>query len=319
MRTRAPWVGAFLLALGGTALLIPATSAQPCARPGYVRGPDCPVDAQDTAGCCPHVTLGARNRSPNRREMVRVSGGTFWMGSAEGDDLPNTHPPTQVTLDPYYLDRTEVTVEAYLACVHTGTCSPAASTTHSGIAQDACYSGAPDTWCDVTGIRHRNSYCNGSRTDRRSHPVNCVDWHQADAYCRWAGKRLPTEAEWEFAARGTDGRRFPWGNRPPTVRHLQWPGSGRHGTVSVGRYPAGASPFGLLDMSGNVWEWVADIWGPYPGGSNHNPAGPPRTPSSRRVNRGGSWRSDRVRATARFGDLPGLRESDLGFRCAQDV
>lgn len=145
--------------------------------------------------------------------------------NCHGDERGRT-----IELPTFLIDRTEVTVGQYSACVEAGACS------------------APNT---------RND-CNFGASGRRDHPVNCVDWEQARAYCAWAGKRLPTEAEWEKAARGVDGRRYPWGDEGPTPTRANLSGAhdGFSATSPVGRFLAGASPFGALDMLGNVSEWL---------------------------------------------------------------
>jgi formylglycine-generating enzyme required for sulfatase activity len=183
-------------------------------------------------------------------------------------------------------------------------------------------------------IKRYSRWCNG--TDRPAHPINCVDWDQAMAYCRWKGKRLPTEAEWEYAARGNDGRIFPWGNEAPSAKRLnvcgsecaamakrelsaEWPAyynddDGWAATAPVGSYPEGASPFGALDMAGNVAEWTADWYGVYSTKAETNPQGP-RTGTSR-VSRGGGWLGP-ARATDREWPDPAVRAMDRGFRCAR--
>jgi formylglycine-generating enzyme required for sulfatase activity len=206
------------------------------------------------------------------------------MGSNDGN--ADEKPAHQVHVTAFEMDVTEVTVAAYSVCVDAGRCSN------------------PDT----------GEFCTWGAGSKSNHPINCVDWNQAIAYCAWAGKRLPTEEEWEYAARGTDGRVFPWGNEAAGSQ-LCWhnwgydgpPGTG--GTCPVGTTPDGSSPFGLEDMAGNVWEWTAS------GYSEDYSQG--RT-NDKRVVRGGCW-SDRlgpsVRATARGKVGPTIRGAELGFRC----
>jgi len=189
------------------------------------------------------------------------------------DDSPTEKP---VSVAAFCIDRTEVTTAAYSACVRNGKCSSARSV------EDRCNAG-------VAG--------------RENHPINCVNWDQATAYCKAQGKRLPTAKEWEYAARGNDGREYPWGDEEPT-NQLCWDRDGEgkpNSTCAVGSYPAGRSPFGLDDMAGNVWEWTATERLLY------------------YVSRGGGWYDVvplRFRAISSFGYVPTHRGIDLGFRCA---
>ena len=270
------------------------------------------------------------NRAPElaidcMENQALIPGGTFWMGT---QDLDKSKPVHKVTLSPYCIDKTEVTVAAFRLCVDVGACPSAIATV------------------DWKGMKPEDKtkwsqFCSWGRRGYDKHPINCVDWNQATTYCERLGGRLPTEAEWEYAARGPDGRTYPWGNEPPDATRLNACGSecaamaqqrldanwtpmhagndGWPATAPVGRYPRGASPFGVLDMAGNVWEWTADAFADYSlqPATNPQPSGREESP---RVVRGGAWISkvaDEARTTDRFGCVPENRISSLGFRCAR--
>lgn len=263
--------------------------------------------------------------------MALVPEGTFAMGSPDGDKdaEADERPVRQVHLAAYCIGKTEVTVSEYAKCVaepkNGVSCSPASATVVSKglLPSDVIF------W---------SKFCNGGQPDKADHPVNCVDFAQASTYCRWASGRLPTEAEWEYAARGNDGRKYPWGSEAPGPTRLNACGDecagaaaslgrndkkrmfegddGALATAPVGKYPAGASPFGILDMAGNVWEWTADGYAPYNPAATDNPkneAGPSR------VVRGGHWLtagSASPRTANREKRDEAKRLEDVGFRCA---
>lgn len=234
--------------------------------------------------------------------MLEVPGGTFEVGAV---GLARDQ-PTQVTLGSYCLDRTEVTVAAYGACVAAGAC--------------------PATIDD---------YGDCNRADRPTHPVDCVAWEGADAFCTWRGARLPTAAEWERAARGSDGRTYPWGEAPPSPTLTNaagpeselWHGERQAyatadpfpGTAPVGTFPAGAGPYGHLDLAGNVCELVAGWMAPWPGGSLVDPRGP--ADGHIRGVHGGSHNDYDPRSLSGAHRIAMEMEapSSIGFRCARDL
>lgn len=225
-------------------------------------------------------------------DMVLVPAGEFSMGSPEGD--PDEKPAHKVQISAFFMDKYEVTVKQYAAFLQ-----------ESG-------GDRPAEWKTM------------NKTANQNRPVMGVDWAEAARYCKWVGKRLPTEAEWEKAARGTDGRLYPWGNDPPTPLHAnygkkEW--NNHEALVPVGTLEAGKSPYGIYDMAGNVWEWVSDWYDNdyYKNSPSDSPAGPPT--GGFKVIRGGSWNTSarNLRAADRYFDPPSFRSQYVpGFRCAKN-
>jgi formylglycine-generating enzyme required for sulfatase activity len=241
--------------------------------------------------------------------MVEVPGGPFIMGryadALHGDD-PNASPPHEVYLDGFYIDRYEVTTAGYAAFLRiVGT---------RGSDDVGQIRFVPNGWDQLRlpPDRHR--------------PVVGLSWQAADFYCRWLGKRLPTEAEWEKAARGSDRRVYPWGDRDPTATNANYGNPGGHndemdGLRSVDSYEQGRSPYGVFNMAGNAAEWVADWYDAryYDKAPDNNPHGP--TTGVRRVVRGGSFADlpSGLRTTARQSADPRDSGTRIGIRCASDT
>jgi len=236
----------------------------------------------------------------------KVAAGKFWRGCNETVDdqcQDDEKPYREIYLDAYFIDKYPVTVSEYKSCIADGACSEA-----------------------ITNDYGFNEYCNYGKSEKHNHPINCVNWFQAEEYCKWAGKRLPSEAEWEKAARGTDGRKYPWGNTPivscdyAVMADSRGHGCGTGGTMPVGSKPLGVSPYGAYDMIGNVWEWVNDVASGnyYEISTENNPQGPEI--GLQRIRRGGGWHYSCdycLRSSIRNHDNALKSCYNYGFRCAR--
>lgn len=251
-----------------------------------------PVAAAPAAPAPPPAPAGPRagtvqKRGKDEAEMAFIPAAAFTMGDTHGDGEPAEKPTGSVQITAFWMDRLEVTFDQFGKFVQAGGYKP-------------------------QGQWEQNKSRGGN------HPVVNVTWGDAGAYCRWAGKRLPSEAEWEFAARGTEGRKYPWGNQWDANRAaFRGNRGGNNKTSPVGSYANGASPFGILDMAGNAWEWTASLEKPYPYNATDGREDP--QVGGARVSRGGSWftTQDLLRSSAR--DFPSAKSQNdkLGFRCAQ--
>ncbi|MBW2701201.1 MAG: formylglycine-generating enzyme family protein [Deltaproteobacteria bacterium] len=260
-------------------------------------------------------------------KQIRVDGWWTWMGCetpgdprCEADEIPGR----MTWVDGYRIDETEVTVEQYAACVVAGACKA-----------DSVKLSRPKG----KGPPRPSEYCNWKESGREKHPMNCVTWIEARHYCRWLGGRLPSEKEWERAARGLSFRRYPWGDAEPGAQDEPMANladanfakqevnleviadylDGHVATAAVGSYPAGRSAVGALDMAGNVWEWTKTAYLPYPGNQDLGLAAKARGETP--VIRGGSWTTNaqRARCANRADCVPWARDPAMGFRCAADL
>jgi formylglycine-generating enzyme required for sulfatase activity len=276
----------------------------------------------------PAISSPAEFTSKDGAAMVLIQEGPFLRGSAEGQGDADEHPQRTITLSAFHIDKYEVTNRRYQAFLR--------ATQHR----------TPEHCCDPSYNLWRGTDIAPKLLD---HPVVNVDWHDAVAYCTWEGKRLPTEAEWEKAARGIEGREYPWGNQHDRMRAngvsywsgtdfgspeeaRAWWGSengsgviatkGVQGilTVPVTELEKGATPTSLMHMAGNVWEWTADWYDPksYENVEERNPKGPEG--GEFKVHRGGSWLNYRglLRSAVRDGSRPTMRNHGTGFRCAKN-
>jgi len=228
--------------------------------------------------------------------MILIPAGKFIMGSNDGNY--DESPKREVYIDAFYIDKYPVTNAEYKKFIdETGYKAP--------------YLGY--SWSQ------KYDWQNGMYPEGKGDcPVVLVSWDDAVAYCKWAGKRLPTEAEWEKAARGTDGRVWPWGNEWDPEKLACW---GVGDIQPVGKYKGGKSPYGCFDMAGNVWEWTADWYNDkyYQVAPAKNPQGPEE--GLERVLKGGAWIHSRfsVRCAMRFHKPPAYCDNYIGFRCAKSV
>jgi len=256
------------------------------------------------------VEQAAAKQKAKYGSMIYIAAGWFWMGCSPDDKYDRyssnsqcddwEKPYHRVYLDAYYIDKNDVTVAEYERCVNSEGCTK------------------PDI----------GKFCNWGVAGRDNDPINCVDWDQANTYCQWAGKQLPTEAQWEKAARGTDGRIYPWGNESG-VSPWDSPWYTQkacfntiNGTCAVGSYPQGASPYGVMDMGSNVGNWCRDWADPnyYSNSPDHNPTGPDN--GQNRVFRGSFWGGVSIRGlrtSSREWVKPKARGAGIGFRCVRNV
>jgi len=243
------------------------------------------------------------SNSKDGAEIVYVSKGEFLMGSDECDPDDFEYPEHTVYLDAYWVYKHEVTNAQFAVFLNAqGNQEEGGMTWLEDVDEDARIRQSGGEWVPDSGYG--------------DHPVVEVSWYGAQAYCEWAGGRLPTEAEWEKAARGTDGRTYPWGEESPTCSLAQFDScSGQ--TVPVGSFPNGTSPYGALDMAGNVEEWVGDFFDSdyYSTSIGNNPTGPES--GDYRVFRGGAWDNSEwnLRTARRFGFWPNSSHDRNGFRC----
>ncbi len=247
---------------------------------------DCENNHSCTDGVCYHLC------GTDCPEWVFIEGGSFMMGSENGE--ANELPVHQVTIPGFEMSRSEVTIAQYDACVRTGECFPP---TDQG----------------------NDPYCNWGYEGRENHPVNCIDWDQARRYAEWMGARLPSESEWEYAARGRGlDRIYPWGDSAPGCNHAVVSSCEGDHTSPVCSKPEGNTVQGLCDISGNVAEWVNDG---YADNYEHTPRdGSSHLPGENKTYRGGAWFNgpEAMRATFRWRTVPGSRHYERGFRLVRD-
>jgi formylglycine-generating enzyme required for sulfatase activity len=293
---------------------------QPPPMPAELATPDPPPPQLAKADCRPEAPAIVKRKAAAAPEgMVYVPGGAFVMGSAPDAGLADEAPAHTVCLTGFYIDKHEVTNAQFKTFVN--------ATTYVTDAERDPSAAGGRTWQHPYGP-------DSNADDMPNHPVVCVSWNDANAYAQWAGKRLPTEAEWEKAARGPDARTYPWGNAEPTgslanvadkTAGLKWSNNSiedNHKTAApVGSFPGGKSVYGIEDMAGNVWEWCFDWWdaGYYATSPSQNPAGPES--GEFRVIRGGSWMYGvrGAQATHRMYFRPTGSSASIGFRCVKDA
>lgn len=301
----------------------PSPSLTPSQTAAPPTATDLPTDTPSpTATATPTPLPLTWERERDGMTMVLVPAGTFMMGSLEGDYNagPDELPQHEVTLSAFYLDKYEVNVAQFAAFL-----------TALGGYEGLCGTfdcGLPRQRAGFTSYLIEEGEGNEARRfvaleGFEKYPANHVSWYGASAYCQWVGGRLPTEAEWEYGARGTDGRLYPWGDEPPNQFLAVFSSESFQDLKPVDALPDGASPFGALAMAGSMWEWVSDWYDDdyYAISPAENPTGP--NAGSEKVARGGAWpnnnRADRVRTANRSANPPNFVSSAVGFRCAVPI
>ena len=241
------------------------------------------------SGAVAHAVESGSQTDGLDQQMVLVPAGKFTRGSNHAED---EKPARTIYLNAFYMDKYEVTVGQYAR------------------------------YLKVTDMEEPPDWSIMNQPEHQRRPVVNVNWEDAVNYCKWAGKRLPTEAEWEKAARGTDSRIYPWGNEAPTRLHANYgrkDWDNHQALTPVGSFEAGKSPYGSYDMAGNAWEWVFDWYGNdfYKKGPEKNPIGPAK--GDTKVVRGGSWLyvPEFLRTSFRFNADPSGQQFGYGFRCAK--
>jgi eukaryotic-like serine/threonine-protein kinase len=314
-----------LLGLGGAGLLV-LRGKHSDSETKANSSPDALPGAAPASSAAAAVTTPPAATCP--AEMVQIPAGQFFMGSDLKDAPDNEKPTHNVSVDSLCMDLYEVSAKKYKACSDVGKCRRAPTEVD---------------WPKISPSE-RQTYsplCTGSDPEKLDHPITCLTWAMADNYCKANGGRLPSEAEWEFATRGPDGRVYPWGDDPPTAEHLNacdaqclaWGkahkvdlkalAKGDDGfatTAPVGKFPAGRSRFGPYDVVGNVWEWVADWYGEYQADAVQNPLGPPS--GERKVIRGGAWNAGVetwLHPSFRYAQVPNAQSYGIGFRCVKSL
>lgn len=289
------WNRTLALRLGAwVSLVVVAAACSPGSATPPVQGttgqPACGDDA--AAGS---ASAAAKASAPTPPDMALIAGGPFLRGSLPGVGLDDEHPQRSIVLATFFIDRTEVRQRDYAECVTAGACPAPRCNADRAIDWDPAARGA--------------------------HPVVCIGWEEARAYCTFRGKRLPTEAEWEKAARGADGRPYPWGSAAPTCERANYEDCDHHDTLAVGSLPAGATPEGVFDLAGNVWEWVADwhMADYYDASAARDPEGPFQ--GEKKVVRGGAfpYGADDLLSAGRTFDLPEQHFEHVGVRCARSA
>jgi formylglycine-generating enzyme required for sulfatase activity len=259
-------------------------------NPRWILALTLPATLLSAAGCYRHARRDAPSEAPSHiaTALVGVPGGTFTMGDQNGE--PDEYPERSVSVGSFRLEKFEVSNAQYRACVAAKACDPA-------------------PWLDDANL------------GKDDHPVVGATWLDAERYCAWIGRRLPTEAEWEYAARGPDLRKWTWtGAFDPKRANTQGAADGYALTAPVASFGEGASPFAASHLCGNAAEWVADYYDPTyhrTGAGTTDPTGP--TSGRERVVRGGSYRdpSHLVRVSARRAQIPTEADNTIGFRCAR--